>query len=223
MKKFMRISAAALAGCIALSVGLGATTAGASTTGLISFVRHRDACLRDVDNRVVGLQLTQYRIDISNHLTADQKTSLTSNIQPTIDELNGTYRPAILTATTPAQLSTACSSVFVNLRIWVVFLPQVTYTATLDGLGNWHDSLQSKVTSLGAGGTDVSALQAQLDDAAAKMNDAAAITVSVTPASFNADPSGTIAEWNHVHDDVIAAFIDLARVYQAVNHPAPVA
>jgi hypothetical protein len=221
MKKSMRIPAAALAGCIALTVGLGAATAGASTTALTSFVRHRDQCLRDVDHRITGLQLTQYRVDISNHLTPDQKTSVTSNIQPTIDELNGTYRPAILAATTPAQLSTACSSVFVNLRIWVVFLPQVTYTATLDGLGNWHDSLQSKVTSLGAFGTDVSALQSQLDDAAAKIHDASALTVSITPASFNADPSGTIAEWNHVHDDVIAAFIDLVHVYQAVNHPAP--
>jgi hypothetical protein len=222
MKKSLRISAAALAGSIALTVGLGAATAGATSTGVPSFLRHRTQCLSDVDHRITALQLTQYRINVSR-LTADQKSSLDANIQPTIDELNGPYRAGILNAGTPSQLNTACRSVFVDLRVFAVFMPDVTYTAILDGLGNWHDSLQTKVTSLGSGGTDVSQLQAKLDDAAAKSADAAAVMVTITPASFNADPSGTMAKWNHVHDDVFSAFFDLAHVHQVVNQPAPVA
>jgi hypothetical protein len=222
MKKSLRISAAALAGSIAMTVGLGAATAGASTSIVQTFVRHRTQCLNDVDHRIFALQLTEYRIDISR-LTFDQKAALNANIQPTIDELNGPYRAGILNARTPAELTSACQSVFVDLRVFAVFMPDVTYTAILDGLGNWHDSLQTKVTALGAGGTDVTQLQGQLDDAAARSADAAAVMVTITPASFNADPSGTIAKWNHVHDDVFAAFVDLAQVYQAVNQPAAAA
>jgi hypothetical protein len=222
MKKSMRLSAAALAGCIALTVGLGAATAGASTTSVTTLAGHRAQCLQDVDHRIFALQLTEYRIDISR-LTSAQKASLDANIQPTIDELNGPYRAGIQNATTWAQLDAACRSVFVDLRVFAVFMPDVTYTAILDGLGNWHDSLQAKVTALGQGGNDVSKLQGQLDDAAARSADAAAVMVTITPASFNADPYGTVAKWNHVHDDVFAAFIDLAHVYQAVHQPAPAA
>ncbi len=222
MKKSLRISAAAVAGSVALTIGLGAATAGASTSGVPSFVRHRTQCLQSVDHRITALQLTQYRINVSR-LTADQKASLDADIQPTIDELNGTYRSGILNARTASQLNVACRSVFVDLRVFAVFMPDVTYTAVLDGLGNWHDGLQTKVTALGSGGTDVTQLERQLDDAAAKSADAAAVMVTITPASFNADPSGTIAKWNHVHADVIAAFVDLAHVHQAVSQPVPAA
>jgi hypothetical protein len=218
MKRSLRIIAGGTIAALALTVGLGAT-AGASTatTGAASsFLRHRQECLRSVDHRITGLQLTQYRINVSR-LTADQKASLDANIQPTIDELNTTYRDAILAAVTPAQLQSACQQVVVNLRIWVVFLPQVVDTAILDGLGNWRDSLQAKVNTIAAGGGDVAALQAQLDDAAAKMTDATNITVSITPSSFNADPSGTVAQWGHVHDDLVAAFVDLAHVQAAIR------
>jgi hypothetical protein len=217
MKTSLRTIAGGLVGSLALTVGLGAAAGASTTTSTVAstFARHRNECLRSVDNRITGLQLTEYRINVSR-LTADQKASLDHNIQPTIDELNTTYRGAILAATTPAQLQAACQQVVVNLRIWVVFLPQVVDTAILDGLGNWHDSLQAKVTGM-AGGADVSQLQAQLDDATARMTDATNVVVSITPASFNADPVGTVAQWGHVHDDLVAAFVDLAHVHGAIR------
>ncbi len=208
----LRIAAAGLAGAVALTAGLTAGSAGASVTSVAPIARERVLCNVKIDNRLGALETLQAHIDATSHLTADQKAPIDSSIAQTINVLNTVYRPAVNSATTRTALNAACNSIYVDLRIFVVYLPDQIYTGDLDALGNYQAKLQTAVTAQQAAGTDTTTEQAQLDDATAKMADAQTKIASVTPDSFNADPAGTRATWDAVHADVFGAFGDLMQV-----------
>jgi hypothetical protein len=210
--KSLRITAAGLAGALALTVGLTAGTAGASVTRAGGLAGQKLVCEAHVDQRVVALQGLQARLDATSHLTADQKAPIEASITQSITLLNTMYRGAIQSATTKPALKSACQSVFVDLRIFAVYLPQETYTGYLDALGTAQTTLQGKVDTAHAGGTDTTTEQGQLDDATAKMADAQSKIASVSPDNFNADPAGTRATWDAVRGDIFGSYVDLIHV-----------
>jgi hypothetical protein len=216
-----RSLAVSLVGVLALTVGLGTTAAGASTTGR-RFAVVKAACNRKIDQRVVALVDFRARIFATRHLDAADRAEMVASIEQTIAVLQLMYRPAVDHATTPAALASACQSIFVDLRIFAVYLPQMRYSGMLDALGDFQADLQAQVTAAQSSGTDTAAWQALLDDAAAKLDDAAGKIPSVTPDTFNADPAGTRATWDAVHADLVGAFGDQLQVYRAL-HPAPAA
>jgi len=210
--KSLRLAAAGLTGALALTIGMTAGSAGASVTRVGSLARQKAVCTLKVDQRVDALGGLQARIDATGHLTADQKAPIDASIAQSIALLNTVYRQAIAQASTKAALNTACQSVYIDLRIFVVYLPQEIYTGDLDALGNFGVKLQTAVDTERADGTDTTADQALLDDATAKMADAQAKIASVSPASYNADPAGTKATWDAVRGDVFGAFGDEMHV-----------
>ena len=209
---FLRVTAAGLAGAVALAVGAGAAGASTASAARVPLAAQKAACNLSIDKRVFALHATETRIGGSTRLTAEQKSSLSGNIDASIAELNGTYRTGINAAQNRTALKSACQSVYVDLRIFAVFLPQVTDTGYLDAIGSWYDSWVQKVDAAHASGTDTTAEQKLLDDAKAKMDDAGTKIASVTPASFNADRVGTRATWDGVRSDLFGALADLQQV-----------
>jgi hypothetical protein len=216
-----RSLAVAVVGALGLTIGIGSTAAGASTTGR-RFAAVKAACNRKIDQRVLALVDFKSKVSATRHLGADDKAAMVASIDQTIAVLQNMYRPAVAQATTKAALASACQSIFVDLRIFAVYLPQMRYSAMLDALEDFEANLQSQVSAAQASGTDTSPWQALLDDAAAKLADAATKIPSVTPDTFNADPSGTRATWDAVHADIFGAFGDQLQVYRGL-HPTPVA
>jgi hypothetical protein len=221
--KSLRIAAAGLTGALALTVGMGAGlagTAGASVTSLAragGLAGQKLVCDAHIDQRVIALQGLEDRIDATQHLTADQKAPMVASIDQSITLLNTVYRSAVAGATTKATLKSACQSVFIDLRIFAVYLPQETYSGDLDALGNAQTTLQGKVDAAKTAGTDTTTEQAQLDDATTKVADAQPKIASVTPASFNADPAGTQATWDAVRSDIFGAYVDLIHVHDELK------
>ncbi len=219
MKRTIRIATAAVAAAVALAVPAGA--AGASVTRVprrtMAAVRHE--CNRKIDNRVATLANLEARISATRRLSEAQKAPMIAGINETIAVLNGMYRPAVNTATTRAALAQACSSIFVDLRIFAVYAPQVRYSAMVDALGNFSDSLSAQVAAAHDGGADTTEEEALLASAGARLQDATAKIASVSPESFNADPAGTRATWDAVHADVAGAFVDLLTLHRML-HPA---
>jgi hypothetical protein len=218
--KSLRIAAAGLAGALALTVGLTAGTAGASVARLPkvgALARQKAVCNVRIDQRVVALQGLEARIDATKHLTADQKAPMDVSIGQSITLLNTIYRSAVAGATTKSTLATACQSVFIDVRIFAVYIPQEVYSGDLDALGNAQPNLQAKVDAATAGGTDTTTEQAQLTDATAKEADAQTKIASVSPDSFNADPAGTKATWDAVRGDIFGAYVDLIHVHDELK------
>lgn len=220
MKFPLRIAAATVAGAIALSAtagAAGASTAAPARRSPMEVVRQ--ACNNKITHRVVVLHDLRERIEHTVRLSPEQKAPMVQSINETIFALETEYRSAVNSADTRAELAEACKSIFVDLRIFAVYVPQVRYTAIIDALANWKDKLTEKVDALHDGGADTTELEALLASAQAKMDDATAKIVSVTPESFNADPAGTRATWDSVHSGLVSAFFDLVQVHQGVNPP----
>jgi hypothetical protein len=211
-----RLVALALVGALALTVAFGTGAAGASTTRRGPFALVKAECNRRIDQRLLVLADMRARISATRHLTSEQKAPMVASIDETSNVLVHMYRPAVQAATTKAALRDACRSIFVDLRIFVVYLPQMRDGAQLDAVEAFDASESAKVAAAHEAGADTAALDALLGDARTKLDDAAARIPSVSPASFNADPAGTRATWDAVHADLVGAFIDLLKVHHGV-------
>ena len=197
-------------GCTVAAALMAATTgaAGAATTGR-TLETKRARCLSEIDRRVVALGAVQTRIDAMPRLTAEQKATEDANLQSTIATLNSVNRPAVTAATGRTTLEAACHSVYADVRVFAVVLPQILNTVKIDLLNTLVGKLQAGSAELAAAGKDTSSADALIAAADLKISGAAAATASVTVAGFNADPSGTAAVWQTVHSDLISAFVGL--------------
>jgi hypothetical protein len=208
--------ATALVGALALTMAFGTGAAGASTTRRGPFALVKAECNRRIDQRLVVLADMRARISATRHLTTEQKATMVASIDEASNVLVHMYRPAVQQATRKAALRDACRSIFVDLRIFAVYLPQVRDGAQLDALEAFDASETAKVAAAHESGADTAALDALLGDARTRLDDAAAKIPSVSPASFNADPAGTRATWDAVHADLVGSFVDLLRVHHGL-------
>jgi len=218
MNKTIRLAVAGLVGAATIAATGG--TAGASVTRL---PRHpamavvRRECNQKINVRVMLLVDMRNKVEHTQRLSVDQKAPIIASINETLSVLTGISRPAVNSATTPAALAEACRSVFVDLRIFAVYAPQVRYLAMVDAVSNFHDTLAAKVSAAHDQGHDTTDAEGLLSSAQQKLNDASTKIASVTVASFNADPAGTRATWDAVHADIVGAFVDLLHVHQMLH------
>lgn len=223
MKHTLRLAAVGLIGAVTLTATGGA--AGASVTRVPrrpAMAVVKAECNQKINQRVLVLVDMRNKIEHTLRLSPDQKAPIIASINETLSVLNGISRPAVNNADTPAELAQACRSIFVDLRIFAVYAPQVRYSAMVDAVGNFKDNLATKVAAAHDQGSDTTEPEALLSSAQQKLDDASAKIASVSPASFNADPAGTRATWDAVHADIVGAFVDLLHVHQWL-HPAATA
>lgn len=209
----LRLVGAVVIGSVALAVTGGSASASTAVRPRpVAFVKAKARCNLEIDRRLWTLAGLRNRIDHSTRITDEQQAPMLASIDETSALLRNLYRPAVNNARTPEELRSACQAIVVDLRIFVVYVPQTIYTAFLDALSNWQVLLQQKVDDAAAGGADTTGLQALLDDSQAKLDDAAAKIPSVTPESWNTDPDGVRATWEAVRSDIHGSLADLMRV-----------
>jgi len=180
----------------------------------------RTKCNNQITFRSIVLHDLAQRITHAQRLSPEQKEPMVASINETINVLETIYRPAVNNATTREALAEACKAIFVDLRIFAVYVPQTRFTAMVDALTNWKDNLAVKVQAAHDAGEDTTELEALLASAGSKLEEATTKITSVSPESFNADPEGTREIWASVHDGLKSAFVDLLHVHQGVTPPA---
>lgn len=221
MKTSLRLVAASVVGAIALTTGAGAAGASVSASARRNPMEVvRTKCNNQITFRSIVLHDLAQRINHAQRLSPEQKEPMVASINETINVLETVYRPAVNNATTREALAEACKAIFVDLRIFAVYVPQTRFTAMVDALTNWKENLAVKVQAAHDAGEDTAELEALLASAGSKIEEATTKITSVSPDSFNADPEGTREIWASVHDGLKSAFVDLLHVHQGVTPPA---
>ncbi|MFN8036162.1 MAG: hypothetical protein U0V73_09540 [Acidimicrobiia bacterium] len=214
-KQSVRIGAASLVVAASL-LAVAGTASAASGPGPMS--RRRAECVAEINRRVTALGQARARIDGSHKLTADQKAAIDSDLDAVVANLQTVNLPAVQSARTPATLAAACSAIFADNRVFAVVLPEIKYTSTIDAIGNYNDRVVADAAVAKAAGKDTTEVDAKTADASAKLSDAAAQLATVTPASFNADPSSAAPVWQAVQADLFTAFVDTVTAYDLLGH-----
>lgn len=208
MKTTRFVSAALLSGALLAGV---AGSASATTSSRLEPTRAK--CITSIVTRESALASVKARLDSARRVTADQKVVINANIDAVVANLETVNRPAVVAATDRATLATACAAVFVDNRVFAVVLPQVVFVARGDALGNGVTFLNALVVSRTAAGFDTTEAAALTTAGDALITSAETKNASVTPAVFNADPTGTRTTFESVKIDINAASLDLMQAW----------
>jgi len=202
---------------VAVTLAAGAGTAFARSTPA-SMSSRRAVCVAEINRRVAALNQAQTRIDGSRKLTGEQKAAIDANVNAVVTNLTAVNLPAVQSAVTPATLAAACSAIYTDNRVFAVVLPELQFTSYLEAIGNYNDTVIADAAAAKAAGKDTTEVDAKTADATAKLSDAAAQLATVTPASFNADPSSVGPVWSAVRADIYTAFLDAITAHDLLSH-----
>lgn len=192
-----------------------------------------------IGQRTAGLTRELNRVQNAQRLSTDTRTQLIAQIQTNIDDL-ATLKDKISSETDLAALKTDVKSIVISYRVYIVVMPQVRGLAVVDALKTYaerlttvKDKLQAKTTELQQAGNDTTAIQADIDQAVAKMNDAQdAITRAETdftdmqvndPTGSTTHKSAGITEFQTARQDLrearnlLSKAIGLIKVMTAQN------
>lgn len=141
-------------------------------------VKLREKADREIDRRITALQKIVARIGSIKRLSADQKSSLTTQIQVQIADL--TNLKSKIDANTDIEiLKTDIKSIVNSYRIYLLFIPKIHILAAADEIFNASDKLmdistklQTKITDAKTAGKDVLNLETALTDMQNKITDA---------------------------------------------------
>lgn len=151
-------------------------------------------------NRTTDLTKAMTTLQSMQRLSTDTRTQLVAQVQTNISDLTA-LQEKIAGDTDLETIKTDVRSIITAYRVYIVVLPQVRGLAVVDRLQSFTQTLttlqtriQTKTTELKSAGNDTSAIQSNIDQAAAKMTEAqAAITRAET--SFTDmqvdDPTGS--------------------------------
>ncbi len=123
-----------------------------------------------IDNRIDALNKVLQRIQNDKRLSADEKSSLSAEIQTNISGL--TSLKAKIDADTDITVArTDSKSIITNFRVFAIFEPKIRLLVTIDNmsasqtrLSSLTPKLQNLINNLKSQGKDVSKLQPLLDD-----------------------------------------------------------
>lgn len=177
-----------------------------------------------IDNRIAELGKLSSRIQNDSRLSADEKSSLTAEIQTNITGLTN-LKTKIDADTDIAVARTDAKSIY-SFRIYMVVVPQTRLLITIDNLATLTTNLQGLtpkvqdlINTLKSQGKDVSNLQSLLDDInkqlstiSTKLATDKQTVMAVTPQTAN--PGATFAS---VRQDLASVRQDFATIRHDVG------
>ena len=180
------------------------STASSTRPGLEAL---RVKCLAAIDVRLPALAAAKADVAGSQHLTADHRAALTSDIDATTARLQ-TLDSEIKADTDLATLRDHCRSIFQDNRVFALVLPRArlvvgadTANAAGDKLSDIAGKLADAIAKAEAAGRDVTQAKADLDAMKAQIASATAAAGSVPGAVLGLTP----ADWNANHDVLVPA------------------
>lgn len=188
---------------------------------------------KEIDRRVASLTKLISRINDMKRVTADQKTTLTTQVQNAITSLTA-LKAKIDADTDITTLQTDVKSVITEYRVYALLIPEIEIIAAADReldlsdkLSSISGKLQARIQDAQSKGKDVSSLQTMLSDMQAKISDSktqaqnAINTVSaLTPEGFpNNKPILQSARpmIKTSHEDLVAAGKDAKSIIQGLR------
>lgn len=125
---------------------------------------------RLIENRITSLNKLLQRVTNNSGLSPDEKSSLSSQIQLTIDSLN-TLRAKIDADTDADTAKTDAKTIITNYYIYKMFIPKIRLLLAIDNLqalsvklSETSASIQNLINTLENEGKDTSVIQGLLDD-----------------------------------------------------------
>lgn len=151
----------------------------------------------EIDRRITSLTNLITRINAFKHITTEQKTTLTTQVQNEITALN-TLKTKIQADTTIDTLRTDVKSIVASYRIYALFMPQIQIMAAADSLLQTDDQatelaakLTTRIQEAQADGADItllnttlSTMQAKITEAKTEANTAITTVSSLTPEGY---------------------------------------
>ncbi|OGK63067.1 hypothetical protein A2334_00315 [Candidatus Roizmanbacteria bacterium RIFOXYB2_FULL_38_10] len=135
----------------------------------------KNRAYQEIDRRVTSLNGLINRLNAIKRITAEQRTTLTTQVQAEIDKLTS-LKTQIESETDPAKLLELKKSIILSYRIYVVFMPKIQIMAHADRILTVIDEMKEKTTN-----ADVIS---KLDLASAKANEAITTVISLTPDGY---------------------------------------
>lgn len=187
---------------------------------------------REIERRINSLQKLQSLISTVKNISADQKASLSGQVQQQITSLTA-LQTKIKADTDIATVKTDVQSVVNDYRIYALFIPKIRIILTADKVNTIADmllaevdKLQIKISEAKAKGLDVTALQSALSEMKTKAADAkmqantAVVTVMpLTPEGYPANKTTLQSARNTLdlgRQDLIAAVKNMKFIIQGL-------
>lgn len=126
--------------------------------------------IAEIDRRITSLTRALERLSTFKHLSSDQKTSLSAQVQEQINSLTA-LKEKISADTDVVVLRTDIQAIRDNHRIYAFFLPKIHLLAASDAMieaankgDEIADTLEERMGTLQTSGQDVASLQVTLAD-----------------------------------------------------------
>ena len=162
----------------------------------------RTRCLAAIGVRLPALSTAEADVNGNQHVTADHRSALDSNLTGTTARLD-TLANEIKADTDLATMHDHCRSIFEDNRVFALVLPQARLVVGADTAGAAGAKLSDIAGKLGdaiareeSAGRDVGQAKADLDALKAQIASAGAAAASVPEAVLGLTP----ADWNANHD-----------------------
>lgn len=174
----------------------------------------------EIARRVAALNQLINRVNAFEHLTEAQKSGFISQIQAQTTALN-TLGSRIAADTTLEAMRADRKSIYVDYRIYMLFIPKMHVMAAADVVNEaalimeeTAAKIETRVVEAKAAGKDVSSLEALLADAKAKIADAKVQADNAVNAVSNLNPDKgdlTVMTANSTALQTAHAFLKTAR------------
>lgn len=138
----------------------------------------KDKALQEINRRIASLNDLVLRIQAMKKLSDTNKVALNAEAQAEIQNLNS-LSAKISADTTLAEITEDRKSIFIEYRIYLLFIPRIQILAAADRIIEFADSaselvvkFQSRIVQDQQSGKDTTEIQAALTDLMAKLTDA---------------------------------------------------
>ncbi len=225
-----------------INIGISASSSGHGTlhvggSGTLS-VHAKDRADQEITRRINALTELETRINAMKKLSADEKSSLSAEIQAQITLLNGLQAKIVADANSTSSLKADIKSITDAYRIFSLVIPQGRIQATTDRILAIGDimttlagQLQTKISAAQTAGKDMSAAVSALAEMNAKVADAsvqaqAAVTETsglkpdngdkTIEASNKAALKDARAKTKVAEQDLVTARMDAGKIVKAL-------
>jgi archaellum component FlaC len=196
--------------------------------------RLKERASQEIDRWVGALNKLIERINAFKHLTADQKTALTSQVQTEINNLNA-LKNKIAADTDLTTLKTDAQSIIKSYRIYALFIPKIHLLAVCDTALDLLDTkikditarIQAKISEAKSSGKDVAAAETSLNSLKTKISglktqlqSIQSSVMALTPEGYPGNKAGLeTARQNlqSIHKDIQAIRQDIKNIIQGLR------
>ncbi len=174
---------------------------GTATTTLATVEAQRMANLKaradlEINRRIDSLNDLSIMLGSLKRLTATQKSEFSSQLEVVSSSLFN-LKTKIDADTDFATLKTDVQAVVTSYRVYAFFMPQIRIISAADAMADSASKLtdlaaklKTRIDTASTGGTDVTTMQASLDDMNAKISDAQGLTESIGTTVVPLTPDG---------------------------------